>query len=197
MTNLAIAQSGVQPTPTPTPNRSATPTPTPSVTSTPIVVTATPTPTSTVTPTPTLTTTPTPTPTTSPRPISILHHPQSKTIDIEETQNLFFKTTTDGDSTHYYSWQYSDNGGSDWNFITISGTSNTFKESNPTSYLFLNNLTPAQHNNQYRCQITNGVFTTETNTAILTILTDINITTQPTDATISSSGTATFSIGAE
>ena len=197
MTNLSIAQSGVQPTPTPTPNRSATPTPTPSVTSTPIVVTATPTPTSTVTPTPTLTTTPTPTPTTSPRPISVLDHPDSQTIDIEETQSVMFSTTTDSNSIHYYSWQYSDNGGSDWNFITISGLAVPSKASNPTSYLFLNNLTPDQNNNQYRCQITNGVFTTETNTAILTILTDINITTQPTDATISSSGTATFSIGAE
>ena len=197
MTNLAIAQSGVEPTPTPTPNRSATPTPTPSVTSTPIVVTVTPTATSRVTPTPTLTKTPTPTPTTSPRPISILYHPQSKTIDIEETQSVFFRTTTDSNSTHYYSWQYSDNGGSDWNFITISGLAVPSKEANPTSYLFLNNLTPDQNNNQYRCQVTNEVFTTETNTATLTILTDINITTQPTDTTISSSGTATFSIGAE
>ena len=194
---LVVAQSGVSITPTPTPNRSATPTPTPSVTSTPIVVTVTPTATPPPSPTPTLTTTPTPTPTTSPIPISILTHPESQTIDIEETQSVMLRTTTDSNSIHYYSWQYSDNGGSNWNFITISGTAIPSKQSNPTSYLFLNNLTPAQHNNQYRCQITNEVFTTETNAATLTILTDMNITTQPTDTTISSSGTATFSIGAE
>jgi len=197
MSVLVVAQSGVSITPTPTPNRSATPTPTPSVTSTPIVATVTPTATSTVTPTPTITKTPTPTPTTSPRPISILTHPESQTIDIEQTQSVMLRTSTDNNSTHYYSWQYSDNGGSDWNFITISGLCVPSKESNPTSYLFLNNLTPAQHNNQYRCQITNEVFTTETNAATLTILTDINITTQPTGTTISGSGTATFSIGAE
>jgi len=193
MSVLVVAQSGVSITPTPTPNRSATPTPTPSVTSTPIVVTVTPTATSTVTPTPTLTKTPTPTPTTSPRSISILTHPSGQTIDIEQNQSVSFSAQASTNSDLYFSWQYSSNSGVSWDYLTISGlpTSSGF------SYLNLSNLTTDQNNNQYRCQISNNVFTSETNSATLTILSEINITTQPTDTTISSSGTATFTIGAE
>jgi hypothetical protein len=193
MANLVKSNTNVNLTPTPTPNRSATPTPTPSVTSTPIVVTVTPTATSTVTPTPTVTKTPTPTPTTSPRLISITTHPQSQTIDIEQTQSLTLKTTAATDSSNYYSWQYSDNSGGTWNNLTTSGLGSK----SGTSYLHLNNINVSQNNYQYRCEITNGIFTSITNSATLSILYNIDITLQPSGTTVSSSGTATFSIGAE
>lgn len=193
MTNIIIANTGIQLTPTPTPGRSLTPTPTPSVTSTPIVVTVTPSPTSSITPTPTLTTTPTPTPTSSPRPIIITEHPQSQTIDIETIQSASFRATAQPDSINYYSWQYSDDNGATWNNI------NTNQKPNPagTSVLYLGNLQAAQNNQQFRCEINNGVFTSITNTATLTLLSEINITSNPSNTMVSTSGTATFSVGAE
>lgn len=193
MTNFIVANSGINPTPTPTPNKSLTPTPTPSVTSTPIVVTVTPSPTSSITPTPTLTTTPTPTPTSSPRPIVITEHPQPQTVDIETAQSTQFSTTAQTDSINYYSWQYSDDNGSTWNYLTASGTPSI----SGVSVLYLNNIQSSQDNYQYRCEITNGIFTDTTNAATLTVIYDIVITSDPNDAIVSPSGTATFSIGAE
>lgn len=187
MSHIIIPISRIESTPTPTPNRSPTPTPTVSASSP--VVTATPTPSVSSSPIPSPTPTPTLTPTPSPDTIDILSHPASQTIDIETQTSTSLEVIAKSNSNLFYSWQISTDNGNEWTYLT-SG-----QPSSNNSILYINNLQPDINNTKYRCEITNNAFSVLSDIATLNIIQDINISNQPLDTTISSSGTAAFSIG--
>ncbi len=188
MSYVILPISGIRSTPTPTPNKSPTPTPTPSI-SAPIT-TLTPTPSLSSTPIPSPTPTATTTPTPSPQTIAITQQPQSQSVDIETQTSTSFEIVTESNSQLLYSWQVSTDNGQSWQYIT-SGIA-----SNNTSVLYIDNIQSEMNNNRYRCKVTNYVFTEVSNEALLTIISDINIQNQPLDTVVSTSGTASFSIGA-
>lgn len=83
-------------------------------------------------------------------------------------------------------WQVSTDGGTSWN--NISGQTGTA--------LTLNNVTPAQNNNRYRCVYTGQCNTTNTAVAVLTVQTAPAIGSQPANASICAGANATFTVTA-
>jgi hypothetical protein len=84
-----------------------------------------------------------------------------------------------------YQWQVSTDGGA--NFTNINGATG--------SSLSLTNVTVAQNNNRYRCQVSGSCTPALTsNEVTLTVASPINITIQPADQTFCGSGDASFAV---
>ena len=95
----------------------------------------------------------------------------------------FTVTAEDADS---YQWYYRKPGETTWNKCTKNATSASYSVS-----------TEARHNGYaYRCKVKNGIGTTTSKTATLTVLTKPSITAQPADAAVAVGQTATFTVTA-
>ena len=92
-----------------------------------------------------------------------------------------------------YQWQLSTNGGTSFANITNGGN----YSGATTSTLSVSNATIAMSNAQYRCVVNGTCLPSATSTVCtLVVNTPVSITTQPTNRTICSTGSTTFSIAA-
>lgn len=162
-----------------------TPTPTASITPT---STITPTRTKTPTPTltPTITRTPTLTPTQSPIPPYITTQPINQLAVQKPVGNgIATFEVVGGPSYASYQWQISTDNGSTWTNIT--NTNN--------SYLTLIDLTTKDHGKQYRVLLSNAFGTKTSNAATLSVNgPSISFSQQPTDQTVDSNSSVTFTV---
>ena len=107
--------------------------------------------------------------------------------------NATFTVTATGTSLTYQ-WYISTDGGGTFNLLSNGGV----YSGATTSSLTITGVTAGLNNNQYRCQVT-GVCPTSpinSNAAILTVATALNITGQPADATVCAGSNASFTVTA-
>jgi len=111
-----------------------------------------------------------------PQPPSITTHPTNQSVT--QGQTATFQVVADGSATLNYQWQR--------NTVNISGA-------NSSSYV-VQNATPADDGARFRCVVTNAYGTDTSNEATLTVFSPPNITTHPSDQTVTEGQPVTFQV---
>ena len=105
------------------------------------------------------------------------------------SNHTFSVTATGGGLT--YQWQLSTDGGGTYNNITNGG----IYSGATTNSLTLTGLTAGLSGNRYRCVVTGSCPpAVNSNGAILTVVTSVAVTTQPTDATVCEGSNSSFTV---
>ncbi len=106
--------------------------------------------------------------------------PEDQTVVVGNTVTFTVVAT----QTTQYQWYYLKPGAEDWVKVTTNGRAATYTVN-----------TKARHNGyKYRCEASNGVGTTMSSTATLTVITMPEITQQPSDQTVAIGKIATFKV---
>ncbi len=118
---------------------------------------------------------------------AVTQQPSNVTVPVSQPATF---TVVVSATTPVYQWQVSSNGGGSWTNVTY-GTGY-----NSETFIF-NNPTTGDSGEQYRCQITGGCGTINSNAAILSVCGPPNIVTQPVPTQIIIAGqAATFTVSA-
>jgi hypothetical protein len=114
--------------------------------------------------------------------VSITAQPTNQTVC--SNTNATFSITATSSGTLTYQWELSTNGGTSW--TPVSGETN--------ASIVLTGLTSANTGNQYRCVVSDGSATVNSNAATLTVNDVVNISVQPSTQTVcSNAGSVQFS----
>ncbi|MBL7710024.1 MAG: T9SS type A sorting domain-containing protein [Chitinophagaceae bacterium] len=115
---------------------------------------------------------------------------QPQDITLCAGSNHTFNVTATGGGLGYQ-WQLSTDGGGTYNNITNGG----IYSGATTSSLTLTGLTAGLSGNRYRCVVTGSCPpAVNSNGAILTVVTSVAVTTQPTDATVCEGSNSSFTV---
>ncbi|MBN8674001.1 MAG: T9SS type A sorting domain-containing protein [Chitinophagales bacterium] len=115
---------------------------------------------------------------------------QPQDITLCAGSNHTFSVTATGAGLGYQ-WQLSTDGGGTYNNITNGG----IYSGATTSSLTLTGLTAGLSGNRYRCVVTGSCPpAANSNGAILTVITSVAVTTQPTDATVCEGSNSSFTV---
>lgn len=115
---------------------------------------------------------------------------QPQDITLCAGSNHTFNVTATGGGIGYQ-WQLSTDGGGTYNNITNGG----IYSGATTSSLTLTGLTAGLSGNRYRCVVTGSCPpAVNSNGAILTVVTSVAVTTQPTDATVCEGSNSSFTV---